>query len=284
MTGFQGAFNRGWEGAQTIYDKIAMKTVSSNAAEAYVWLRELPNIREWVAERYVHGLAKDGFILENRKFESTIRVKRTDIEDDNYGSYSPMLEELGRKGAEFPDELLAELMASGFDTNCYDGQFFFDTDHPVGDPNDPTSFSNVQAGAGPAWYLLDLSRNIRPFIFQQRIPFQLQRLDGENDENVFMKDNYLYGLRGRMNAGFGLWQLAFASKADLTVANYEAARAAMTSLRGENNRKLGIKPTHLVVPTELEGDGRRILKTQLITGGESNPWAESAELLVSQWL
>lgn len=284
LTGWSTVYNKGWEGASTIYDHIAMKAMSSGPDEAYVWLRELPNIREWVGSRIIHQLAKDGFKITNRKFESTVRVKRTDIEDDKIGAYNPLFSELGRKAAEFPDELLAELMPSGFTTSCYDGQNFFDTDHPIGDPNEPTSVSNMQAGAGPAWYMLDLSREIRPFIFQERIPFELTKLDRSTDEVVFIEDEYLYGLRGRMNMGFGLWQLAYASKAPLTVDNYELARNAMTSLRGEHNRKLGVKPTHLIVPTELEGDARRVIKNQLITGGESNPWVDSAELLVSQWL
>lgn len=284
LTGWKTMYQRGWENASTIYDKIAMKAVSSGPDEAYVWMRQLPNIREWLGSRIIHQLGKEGFKIENRKFETTVRVKRTDIEDDKIGAYNPIFSELGRKAAEFPDELLAELMPSGFTTMCYDNQNFFDTDHPVGDPDNPTSASNMQAGGGPAWYLLDLSREIRPFIFQERLKFELQKLDRSTDEVVFMEDEYLYGLRGRMNMGFGLWQLAFASKADLTFANYEAARSVMTGLRGENDRKLGIKPTHLVVPTELEGAGRRVLKNALTTGGESNTWVDSAELFVSQWL
>lgn len=284
LSGWKTDFNRGWENAKTVHDKIAMKVKSNGPDEAYLWLSQLPNIREWVGSRVIHQLSKDGFKIANRKFESTVRVKRTEIEDDRASVYGPLFNELGRKGAEFPDELLAELIASGFTAPCFDGQNFFDDEHPVGNPDAPTTASNMQAGAGSAWYLLDLSRDIRPFIYQDRIPFALDRVDDASDEHVFLQDEYLYGLRGRMNMGFGLWQLAYASKAALTVENYEAARATMSSLRGENDRKLGITPTHLVVPTELEGNGRRVLKNMLITGGESNPWIDSAELLVSQWL
>lgn len=284
MAGWRALFQRGWDGADPIYDKIVMKVKSQGPGEAYGWMSELPEIREWIGERIIHTLAEDGFKIENRKFESTVRVKRTKIEDDKGGIYGPLFTELGRKGAEFPDELLAELIASGFDTACYDGQNFFDTDHPSGNPDNPVSVSNYQAGAGPAWFLLDLSREVRPFIFQERLPFVLDRIDNSNDEHVFKTDEYLYGLRGRMNAGFGLWQLAYASKAALTVENYETARTVLTTLRGAHGRKLGIKPTHLLVPSELEGNGRRVLKNQLITGGESNPWVDSAELLISQWL
>lgn len=284
LTGWRSLFKKGWDGATPIYDKVVMKTVSGGPAEAYGWMSELPNIREWIGERIIHTLAEDGFKIENRRFESTVRVKRVKIEDDKAGIYNPMFTELGRKAAEFPDELLAELIETAFTAPCYDGQNFFDTDHPSGPADNPVSVSNYQAGAGPGWYLLDLSREVRPFIFQERIPFELQKFNASDSEHVFLHDEYLYGLRGRMNAGFGLWQMAYASKAALTIENYEAARAALTSLRGDNGRKLGIKPTHLLVPSELEGDGRRVLKNALINAGESNPWVDSAELLVSQWL
>lgn len=37
--------------------------------------------------------------------------------------------------------------------------------------------SNFQGGSGPAWHLLDLSRAVRLFIYQERLPFDLQRRD-----------------------------------------------------------------------------------------------------------
>lgn len=67
-----------------------------------------------------------------------------------------------------------------------------------------------------------------------------------------MTDEYLYGVRARANAGFGLWQLAFGSRAPLTAANYAAARASMSSIKGDQGRVLGIRPNVLVVPPALE--------------------------------
>ncbi|MEZ5743414.1 MAG: Mu-like prophage major head subunit gpT family protein [Sphingomonadaceae bacterium] len=143
----------------------------------------------------------DGFKIENRKFESTVEVQRTDIEDDRIGVYGPLFEDLGRHTAEFPDELFAELVASGFASECYDGQFFFDTDHPVSEApgGEVGSASNFTDGAGPAWYLLDLSRAIRPFIYQERIPFTLQRRDQDSDGEIFLS-RYLPVWRARLPA------------------------------------------------------------------------------------
>nr|WP_295470261.1 Mu-like prophage major head subunit gpT family protein [Mesorhizobium sp.] len=80
------------------------------------------------------------------------------------------------------------------------------------------------------------------------------------------------------------WQMAYGSKQTLNAANYEAARGAITGMTGDHGRPLGLVPDLLVVPPTLEGAGREILKSALVNGGESNKWANSAELLMVPWL
>ncbi len=279
-------FNRGFGSVQPVYSKVCMTARSTGSEEVYAWLGQLPAVREWLGPRQIHNLELNGFSIRNRTFESAVEVPRTAIEDDKIGAFAPLFEDMGKRTAEFPDQLFAELLAAGFSTNCYDGQNFFDTDHPVRSEPDapPVSVSNYQAGGGPAWFLLDLSRAVRPFIYQERLPFVMQRRDRESDEGVFERDAYAYGVRGRCNVGFGLWQLAYASKAPLTGDNYGAARAAMAKLKGDNGRKLGVQGTHLLVPADLEGDARRLIKGTHLANGESNPWVDSAELIISPWI
>lgn len=112
----------------------------------------------------------------------------------------------------------------------------------------------------------------------------MQRRDQDGDENVFSNDSFLYGVRGRCNVGFGLWQLAYASKAALTPENYNSARAAMAKVRGDNGKLLGVRTTHLLAPVELEGNARMLLKNDRETSGASNPWRDSAEMIISPWL
>lgn len=113
-----------------------------------------------------------------------------------------------------PEELIFNLLASGFNTECYDGQNFFDTEHPLHDDtgNEIGSVSNMQAGAGLAWFLLDTSRAVRPIVWQEREKYEFEALDKFSDPNVFFNNESIYGVRARVNAGFGLWQLAFGSK------------------------------------------------------------------------
>ncbi|SKC68341.1 Mu-like prophage major head subunit gpT family protein [Maledivibacter halophilus] len=62
-----------------------------------------------------------------------------------------------------------------------------------------------------AWFLLDVSRPVRPTIFQQRKKPKFVSMTKESDTNVFMNKKYIYGADSRDNAGYGLWQLAFGS-------------------------------------------------------------------------
>ncbi len=278
-------YKQGFDGTKSHYDKIAMTTRSSTREEEYGWLGQFPELREWSGDRHIHGLQAHGFTIKNRKFESTVEVDRDNISDDNYGIYSPMFSEMGRTTRQHPDSLVFDLLKSGFTTKCYDGQNYFDTDHPLdGNPggNSP-SVSNMQAGSGAPWFLLDTSRIVKPLIWQEREGYDFQSLDDIGERDVFMRDKFLYGIRARVNCGFGLWQLAFASKAALTPENFATARAAMMEFRGDRGHLLGVLPNLLIVPPALEAAGRQLLMADTISGS-SNIWRGSAELLMTHYV
>lgn len=67
------------------------------------------------------------------------------------------------------------------------------------------------AGNDSMWFLLDVSKPIKPLIFQQRKKPEFVAKDSPDDENVFMRKEFLYGVDCRDNAGYGLWQLAYGS-------------------------------------------------------------------------
>ena len=284
--GFSGAFNKGLQGAKTHFRDIAMVVPSSTREGKYGWLGQFPKLREWIGDRYVTGLVMHDYAIRNKKFELTIAVQREDIEDDQYGVYSPLMAEMGKSVAEHPDEILFSLLSQGFDTLGYVGQNFFDTDHPIKDheTGETTTASNSGGGSGTAWFLLDVSRAIKPLVWQERVPFTFQSLVHDTEEHVFKRDEYLYGIRGRANAGFALWQLAYGSKATLDTNSYAAARVAMTSLRGDEGRPLGIMPNLLVVPPALEEAAREILVAERNASGATNVWKGSAGLIIVPWL
>ncbi len=54
------------------------------------------------------------------------------------------------------------------------------------------------------WYLAALDMPFKPFIFQTRREVELTSMDRMEDQNVFFKDEYLYGVSYRGAAGYGL--------------------------------------------------------------------------------
>ncbi len=287
-TGFSKSFQDALAQTATDWEKIATRVPSSSTSNTYGWLNQYPTLREWVGARVVKDMAASGYQITNKLFEGTVGVARTDIEDDNVGVYAPLFAEMGRAAKSHADELVFGLLAQGHATPCYDGQSFFDTDHPVYPNVDgtgiPEQVANVQPGSEPSWYLLDCSRALKPLIFQERTAPELEAMTATNDEGVFTTDTYRYGIRYRCNAGFGFWQLAYKSNAELNSARFNAAYAAMQSFKADGGRPLGVKPTHLVVPPSLRAAALALIEAQTLAGGESNPNFKTVEVVVSPWV
>ena len=279
-TGFTALFNNAFSATESHLDKIATVLTSISAEEVHGWIGNFPGMREWVGDRHIGNPEAFSYNIKNRTFESTFAVSREDIEDDKIGMYSPTATQIGELAKTHPDELLFELLKNGFAQRCYDGQYFFDTDHSVAG----ASVSNMQAGTGPAWFLLDTSKLVKPLIFQKRRDYKFTSFTKDTDEHVFMKNEYLFGVDARVNAGYGLWQFAFGSKDTLDETNYAAARAVMRGIKTDSGRPLLVNPTVLIVPPELEDTARKLLIAQQNSAGASNIYAGSAELIVTGWL
>lgn len=283
--GFSTAFKQGLDQAPTQYGRIATTVPSTSKSNKYGWLGKMPNMREWVGPRHVHGLAEHSYTIENTAEELTIGVDRDDIEDDNIGVYAPLFTEMGMSTASRPDVLIFDLLKAGFTTNCYDGQFFFDTDHPVLDAKgDATTVANTDGGAGASWFLLSTKRALKPLIYQERRKGQFVAMDRPTDPNVFSKKEFEYGVDGRWAVGYGFWQMAWGSKQTLDQAHYKAAREGLLGMKGDYGRPLGIVPDLLVVPPTLEGEALELLNAERNAAGATNVYRNTAELLVVPWL
>lgn len=283
--GFSKRFQDAFAAQSPNYEQFATVIPSSTKTNVHGFMDRIPKMREWIGERVIKNFAERSFEIENKKFELTMGVKRDDIEDDNLGTYAPLFDLMGQQARMYPDDLVLDLIESGTSRECYDGQYFFDTDHPknmddagagtqsnnftsralshdnlqhvrtqmrklVGADGRPlgvnpthlvvppalektalqilnaemvaeggVSVTNVLRGSlklivwdrltsDTAWYLLDLSKPIKPFVFQNRSAPEFQYLTEGKDENVFMRDEYVYGIRARGNAGYALWFLA----------------------------------------------------------------------------
>lgn len=284
LTGFNTQFQAAFDTAPSHYTKIAMVVNSTTKKETYGWLGKSTGFREWVGDRVLQNIEAHGYTIDNKSFENTVTVDRDDIEDDTIGVYGPLFSQLGMDAKVHPDQLAFGLLKGGLANKGYDGQYFFDTDHPAGQ----TTASNYSDGGGTAWYLLDTSRAVKPVIFQKRKDYKFIALDNEQNEAAFMRKQYRYGVDARVNVGYGLWQLAYCSTQPLSQDNYAEARAAMMGLVNDNGQPMGITPNLLVAPPSLEMQARTLLNAELISdggaGGNTNIYRNSAELLVTPWV
>jgi len=278
--GFNVVFNEAFKTAEALWPKIAMETKSMSREEVYLWLGEFPQMREWVGDRFIKDLESFEYVIKNKKFEAAIKLKGDDIADNTLSGYTPRVQEMARSAKKHPDKLVFQALSAGFTSLCWDGQYFFDTDHPVGG----TSVSNFQGGTGTAWYLMDLSRYIKPIVFQTRQALKTTNLDKPTDERAFMRDEYVYGVDARHNVGYGFWQLAYASKETLNATNYAAAKAAFESQKDSEGEPLDITATTLVYPPSLESAARTLIEAQTDATGASNIWYKDVELLKVQRL
>lgn len=285
FTGFQSAFNKGFDGAESSWERIATRVPSTTKENKYGWLGQFPRLREWVGDRQMKSLAAHDYAIKNKKFESSVSIPRDDIDDDTYGVYTPLFEEMGFAAKTHPDELVWALLPLGFSTICYDGQYFFDIDHPVGDSEGAAaSVANMQAGAGNPWFLLQTNRPLKPLIFQPRRDYALKSMTKEDHANVFLRDEYLYGVDARGNVGFGFWQQAFGSKDTLNQANFDANTAAMMAFKSDEGRPLGIKPDLLVVGASNRAAANAVVLAEKLANGASNTNYKAVDVLVVPWL
>lgn len=283
---FKAAFQAVLGQAPSQYLTIATVVPSTTGSEEYGWLGALPNVREWLGDRVVHGIQTHGYTIKNKPFELTVAVPKPAIEDDQYGIYTPLMAEMGRAMGAHPDQLVFGLLSTGNTALCYDGAPFFSATHPVINAAGKTvNQSNVDASGNAAWwYVLDTTRSLKPVIFQNRKSPNFVAKTAETDDNVFDRAEFVYGSDRRCNVGFGFWQLAYGSNNTLNAENLKAAIVAMTGRKGDNGRPLGINPNVLVVPSSLEFAAAALLKSALVNGGETNELAGRLQIQISPWL
>ncbi|MHB9035100.1 MAG: Mu-like prophage major head subunit gpT family protein [Armatimonadota bacterium] len=284
--GLKTVFFEAMEATIGDYERIATIVPSESDEEAYPWLGAVPNMREFKDERMPLGLLEHSYSIKNKTWESSIAVEREAIEDDKYGQIRLRVQSLAREAKRHIDELIFSLLKNGFAATCYDGQYFFDTDHAEGDsgtqsnkgtaaldasalqaaitsmmkykddrgnllgitpdllvvPPDlqwvamellestywPGSQANHKMAANVLkgkldllvspyltdtgdWFVLSTKGVVKPVILQSRMPVEFAALEADS-ESGFMRDQYIYGVRARYNAGYGLWQMAYGSQ------------------------------------------------------------------------
>lgn len=280
------SYTAGISAAKPQWNMIATEIPSTGAANYYGWMKDIPGIKEWVSDRQLVAMGAHGYAIENKTWETSITVTRENIEDDQIGIYSPIAQKFGEDVALFPDELAFTLLKNGFSTLCWDGQNFFDTDHPL-DTTPASTYSNVignpATDVGEPWFVLDTSKVIKPIIYQLRRPFAFKNMN-PNEEYTWFNNKMAAGTDGRCNVGFGLPQTAIGSRAALTKENYEKAIEMLGTMKKSSGVPLGTRPTTLVVGYKNRAAAKALIDMMLVAGGDTNIYYKDVEIVVSPYV
>lgn len=116
---------------------------SNQESETYKWLGMAPAMREWVGGRHAKGFRENGITIVNKTFEATLEVLLNEMRRDKTGQIMVRVRELAERTNAHWAKLLSSLIVNAESAVCYDGQYFFDTDHSEGDSG--TQSNDIQS-------------------------------------------------------------------------------------------------------------------------------------------
>jgi len=120
--------------------KISMEFTSNQLTEIYRWLGMVPVMREWIGARVAKPFYDNDYSITNKRYEATLEVLKADAERDGTGQTRMRINDLAVRANAHWAGVLTDLIIAGEATTCYDGAYYFDTDHLEG--NNITNQSN----------------------------------------------------------------------------------------------------------------------------------------------
>lgn len=123
----ENPMNAGW------IDGVSNLFGSDQISEQYPFLGQVPRMQEWIGGRSKTSLRGQSLTIENVHYEATIQFALRDLRRDKSGQIQARIGEFAQEGMAHWGTLVSTLIQNGASSVCYDGQFFFDTDHAEGD-------------------------------------------------------------------------------------------------------------------------------------------------------
>lgn len=112
-----------------LWPMFATAINSTKDKETYGWLNQISMPRLFEDERTPRGLTEQAFEVVNLKWENTLEISRDAFDDDQTGGLNIRVRDLARRAVQHIDKTVCEALEDGDENTCYDGQYFFDTDH-----------------------------------------------------------------------------------------------------------------------------------------------------------
>jgi len=117
------------------------------AASVHGWLLQLKGFREWIGNRQFDETAIQGLIVANRAFEHSVKVPLFALQDNQAGTYMPLVDSMAAEGANLWKTLLFEALEGN--AGWLDGNPFFCSGRVIGTDagGNPVTLTNAGTGA-----------------------------------------------------------------------------------------------------------------------------------------
>lgn len=146
-------------GASWINDISTPIINSDQDSEDFGWIGQVPQMAEKRGEKKFSELGLFEWIVKNVEYQAGIKLPEKWILYDKTSQVQVRVNELAVRAMAHWAKLIATLIVDGESNTCYDGQFFFDTDHSEGGsgaqdnditfdvatPADPTAVEMIDA-------------------------------------------------------------------------------------------------------------------------------------------
>lgn len=119
---------------------MVQSTVAAGQSEQHAWLGSSPSMREWIGKRLVQQPLAFDYAIKNKKFEVSGNMPLDLLNNDKTGEAQLWLDDLLSALPLWYEETIAALINGAEAATCFDGEYFFDTDHKYG--KQPSAWSN----------------------------------------------------------------------------------------------------------------------------------------------
>lgn len=133
---------------------------SDQESETYRWLGQTPMMREWIGGRMTKVMREDGITIANKVYEATLEVPVDWMMRDKTGQINVRIAEMATRANSHWADLLTTLIIAGEAATCYDGQYFFDTDHSEGSSGSQSNSISVNIGTTTAPTVAEMQTSI----------------------------------------------------------------------------------------------------------------------------
>ena len=135
--GVDGQFFASYEAALpgSLIESLCFKTTSNHDKETLDWIEAAPSMEKFTGHLNIKELLGSTYSIKNVEYKAAIEILKRSLRRGGVGAqWQVRVSDMARKAAELVQSLMTTSIEAGHTTGgeCYDGQYFFDSDHSTG--------------------------------------------------------------------------------------------------------------------------------------------------------